>query len=362
MSVRRLAILLLLSIATATGLYAQAGTRRLTTVAALRQYPAYYHLQTVLLRGELAEDGRRVLFRADDRELQAFLKDTPARSGAVEVRAQVVDVGRLDPADPRVQDFALVRDATGWPRPGEELILNVTGVAEAQTALSPSVRALSLEPWKWEGQTVTVTGNFRGRNLFGDLPDAPGKGRYDFVLRGAEGALWVTDQRPRGRGFDLDVDRRIDSDKWLEVTGTVSRVRGLVTLAATRLALAKAETTAPAEAEAPPPPPQPLTVVFNTPSDGEIDVSRTAPVRVQFSRGLRESTLADRVRVSYVGAAASAMPVFKVAYDAANRAVTVSFAEPLEALRTVRVELVDGVLAFDGGPLAPWSATFTVGN
>ena len=106
--------------------------------------------------------------------------------------------------------------------------------------VTPSLRALALEPWKFAGQTVTVTGNFRGRNLFGDLPDAPGKGRYDFIVRGGEGSVWVTGMRPRGSGFDFDVDRRIDSNRWLEVTGPLVHDRGLVRIEATKIALAKA--------------------------------------------------------------------------------------------------------------------------
>ena len=39
-----------------------------------------------------------------------------------------------------------------------------------------------------------MLGNFRGRNLFGDLPGAPGASPYDFVIRGAEGAVWVTNR------------------------------------------------------------------------------------------------------------------------------------------------------------------------
>ena len=69
-------------------------------------------------------------------------------------------------------------------------------------------QAVALEPWKFEGTPVTLTGNFRGRNLYGDQPGAPGLGKFDFVLRGTEGAVWVTGQQPRGRGFDLDVNRR----------------------------------------------------------------------------------------------------------------------------------------------------------
>ena len=131
------------------------------------------------------------------------------------------------------------------------------------------MRALALEPWRFDGQTVTVIGNFRGRNLFGDLPDAPGKSRYDFVLRGAEGAVWVTGLRPRGRGFDLDVDRRVDTNRWLEVTGTVVHDRGLVRIEGTRIAAAtRTDRSArrwPRRA-APAAPPPPLEVVFFSPT------------------------------------------------------------------------------------------------
>ena len=110
------------------------------------------------------------------------------------------------------------------------------------------MRAIALEPWKFDTQKVTVVGNFRGRNLFGDPPGAPGKSRYDFVLR-VEGAIWVTNLRPRGSGFELDINRRVDPDRWIEVTGTIVRDRGLVSLDATTLKLAKApqETEAPAD-------------------------------------------------------------------------------------------------------------------
>ena len=193
--------------------------------------------------------------------------------------------------------------------------------------------------------------------------DAPGSGKYDFVLRGAEAAVWVTGQRPRGKGFDLDVDRRLDTDKWLEVTGIVRRNRGLVSIEATKLALAQAPQVRTVDEEPPPLPPPPLEVVFSAPTDGETDVSPTAPVRIQFSRGLKEPTMAGHIRVSYVGATPDAPPLmFKTTYDGATRSISLQFAAPLEPLRTVKVELLDGLLAFDGGPLAPWSLTFSVGT
>jgi hypothetical protein len=36
--------------------------------------------------------------------------------------------------------------------------------------------------------------------------------------------------------------------------------------------------------------------------------------------------------------------------------------KPLEAFRTVKIELLDGVKTFDGAPLKPWSVTFSVGG
>jgi hypothetical protein len=343
---------------------AQATSRRLTTIAALRQYPGFHHLQNVTLRGELADDGSRILLRADGSDMRVLLGDgARTAAGAVEVRAQFIDVGRLSPEDPRGTAVTEGRDSDRWPRPGEELVLQLTSIAPAQPVTTLTVRALALEPWRWDGQKVTVIGNFRGRNLFGDLPGAPGESRYDFVIRGAEGAIWVTGQRPRGRGFDLDIDRRFDTDKWLEVTGVVAHDRGLVRLQATQLAL----TTAPAVAEtaeeeaAPPPPPAPLEVVFSSPTTDEIDVSETAVVRIQFSRGLDPKTVDGAVRVSYVGGNATPPP-FETTYDAANRALALRFAQPLERFRTVRVEVLDSLRAFDGGVATSWALTFTVGG
>src|SRR5688572_3576527 len=344
---------------------AQPPSRRLTTIAALRQFPGFFHLQNVLLRGEFKEEGGRFSLDAGDGNMRVIL-DSGVRtpSGGVEVRGQLIDVGRLEPGDPRVPD-AETRDASRWPRPGEELLVRVTAVGEAAPPPSTTIRALALEPWRYEGQKVTVVGNFRGRNLFGDLPGAPGKSRYDFVIRGAEGAIWVAGVRPRGRGFDLDIDRRVDSDKWLEVAGTVVHERGLVRIDATQLSLAKAPqiTEAPEEPEAPPPPPPPLEIVFSSPSDGEVDVAASEPVRIQFSRGLDPKSLMGAIRVSYLGAAAGvAPPAFQTTYDAASRAITLRFAQPLEPFRTVRVEVLDALKAFDGGTARPWILTFSVGR
>ena len=48
-------------------------------------------------------------------------------------------------------------------------------------------------------------------------------------------------------------------------------------------------------------------------------------------------------------------------YHEANRALEIKFAKPLERFQTVKVELLDGIAAMDGQPLAPWAMTFSTG-
>jgi hypothetical protein len=244
----------------------------------------------------------------------------------------------------------------------------VTNVSPAQMAVSPSVRALALQPWRFDGQKITIVGQFRGRNLFGDLPSAPGKSRWDFVLRSADAAVWVTDLQPRGRGFVLSVDARVDTGRWLQVSGTVALTRGLTTIGGTTLTEAEApEAAPPAEEEAAPPPPpaEPGEVIFSSPTEGEIDVPAGGRVRFQFSRGVDPASLTGRIRVAYVGGPAGAdvlAPEFTFAYDAGPRAVEVRFTRPLEAFRTISIELLDGIRTFDGAQVRPWTLTFTVGG
>jgi hypothetical protein len=346
---------------------AQVSTRRLATIETLRQFPGYFNLQSVLVRGEFVESGQRILLRADDHEMNVLLGDIHTADGLVEVRAQMLDVGRLEPSDPRLTRYTGARDPEHWPKPGEELILNVTGVQAVQTATEPTVRALALEPWKFEGQRVTVTGQFRGRNLFGDLPGAPAKSKYDFVLRAADGAIWVTGLRPKAKNLDLDVDARVDTSRWVQVTGMVKRERTMLTIEASAISGAQPP-SAPAEYEPaePAPPLPPGEVVFSSPTQQETDVPLTTPVRLQFSRGLDPVSIAGNIRISYTGAtdAADAAQIpFDTKYDAATRSVEIRFAKQApEAFKTVTVETLEGLKTFEGAAVTPWKLTFSFGS
>ena len=213
-----------------------------------------------------------------------------------------------------------------------------------------------------------MSASFADAICLGDLPSAPGQSPYDFVLRSADAAVWVTDLRPRGEDFDLSVDARVDTGQWLEVSGTVSQDRGLVTIAGSAVAAATApEAATEDETPAPTAPLVPAEVVFSSPYEGEVDVPVTASVRIQFSRGLDPDTIAGQVRVSYVGTALpgapqSAPPEFQHTYDVGTRAIEITFTQPPDRFRTVQVELLDGLRTFDGAPVSPWTLTFAAGG
>jgi hypothetical protein len=342
---------------------AQTSSRRLTTIDALRRFSGYFHLQNVVLRGELVENGRRVSLRSGDNEMQVILNDVNPVDGPVEVRGQLIDVGRLTAADPRLGRYENKPDPEHWPMPGEELVISLTSVAKVSTDSAATIRSIALEPWKYEGQSVTVTGQFGGRNLFGDVPASPAKDKYDFVLRNTEGAVWVTGLRPKGKGFDLNVDARVDTSHWLQVSGVIKRDRALVVLEAKTISPAQPPAVVPVAEEAPPPPREPGEIVFSSPTDAETGVSPSAPIRVQFSRGVEPSTLNGRFRISYVGGQAPSGTVdVQAAYDAGSNSVVLKLSKPLEAFRTVKIELLDGVKTFDGAPIKPWTVTFSVGG
>jgi hypothetical protein len=281
------------------------------------------------------------------------------------------------PDDPRVTGNNLKavvepNAENDWPKPGELLALQLTDAFPVSATTSPSLRDLALDGARHVNAQVTVTGQFRGRNLYADLPQAPGVSRWDFVLKSADAAVWVTGTQPKGRGFDLSVNARIDTGRWLEVSGTVKRMGGLVWIDSPKIALGQPPANQPPlETAVPQMGPAP-TVVFSSPTGGEIDVPLDLRVRLQFSRDMDAASFKDQVRVTYVAAEGAERgepptptPQFTTAYDAATRALSIRFAEPFPAtvrFRTVNVELLEGIKARDGATLVPWTLSFVLGG
>jgi Bacterial Ig-like domain len=351
--------------------------RRATTLAAIKAYPAFFNGQPILVRAELQEDRQRLtLVDGDDRIPALANQGVSAGSGTLEIRGQVWDLGRMQPDDTRLSSRDL-RPILGsdpnanWPKPGEIVIVNVTAAEPAQALAAPSLRNLALAPSRYTEQHVTVQGQFRGRNLFGDLPQAPpgAEGRKEFVIRSADAAIWVTGKQPKGRGFNFDVTSRLDTQRWIEVSGIVKWERGLVSIVADNLS----ETSAQAEAhpeqvtvEAPKIAPE---VLFSAPTADETDVPLDTKVRIQFSRDLNTASIRGHVQVTYSATQArergepEAPPIVaRVGYNPGTRVMEIVFEPPLERFRIVEVHLNEGIVGTDGTPMKPWSLTFTTGG
>ncbi len=360
---------------------AQTATRRATNLATLLAYPGFFHGRPIVIVGTVGIDSDQLKVSDDNGSIHLIFKGT-APDGLDEVRGEFWDLGRMKSDDIRLSTYDLrqtfkVSPEGAWPRPGEVTAIIATAVAPAVTPAQPSIRAIVLNPSRYLDQKVAITGQFSGRNLLGDMPDAPGKSRYDFVLRSADAAMWVINMRPKlrdatGKEFELRLDARIDTGRWLTLRGTVQQGRGLLWLDAEAgsLSLAKPPTDTTTEEEpirvAAGPPPE---VIFSAPTQDETDVPMGTTVRMQFSRDIDQATLKGRIKPHYLESqsAERGEPVtpaadFTFQYAGANRVLELRFTKPLERFRTLRVDLLDGIMGTDGQPLKLWTLSFSLGG
>lgn len=365
----RVALLLVFVSAAVAG--AQPATRTATTAEALIASAGFFQGRTVVVRQRLLTEGEFTRLAEASKPVYVFFREQPSGDEG-EIRGEFWDLGRIDPGDPRFTGYDLLRlvertNRGQWPPRDQIYILARASLIPASESRAPTLRAIALAPQDFVDREVKVVGRFRGRNLYGDLPYALGKDKWDFVIQSADGALWVTGIRPRGKGFDLDPNKRVDTGRWVEVRGVV-RQQGLTTyIEAEEIALGSAPDDAPVEITLPPAPPQaPPEVIFSAPIQNDQDVDRTAPVRIQFSRDVDPRSLRDKVVVRYAvpegGAELPPVPEFKVNYNDAAHAIVITFAAPLERFAQVRVELLEGILALDGQALKPFTLTFTTGR
>ena len=351
---------------------AQAPGRIATTADALVATPVFFHGRQVVVRQPIT--GSLELTRLDGTSKPIFLfwRDQPSAVRDPELRGEFWDLGRLQRDDPRFSsyNFDRVLEAASsgqWPARDRVFVILSATLAEAPLPPAPTIRAIALAPERYVEREVRVVGRFRGRNLYGDLPQPLNKDRWDFVIQSADAAIWVSGMRPRGKGFDLDPAARVDTGRWLDVTGVVRRQGTQLWIDAGTIQPAAAPSDVPIEVVVPVRPAEPPpTVIFTAPVPDDTDVDRNAPVRIQFSRDLSAATVANRVRVTYTsatpGAATPVVPKFTATYQDATRSLEIKFAQPLERFQTVKIELLEGITAIDGQPLGPWALTYTTGS
>jgi hypothetical protein len=220
-----------------------------------------------------------------------------------------------------------------------------------------TLEALVGQPGKRDGQTVRVTGQFRGRNLYGDLPTRSERDSADWVIKDDLYAVWVAGKKPKGPGWSLDPGLKRDTGKWIEVVGRPITVNGVTYIRATDIKLT-GPPSANAQAAPPPPPPErpkvkPV-VVFALPLDGESEVARDARFVVQFSKDMDEATFAGHVVLRYAGPVMPGDRPFdgaRLTYDEGRRALTVDPGDILRPGRQIELILLPGIVDIDGLPL-----------
>ena len=346
---------------------AQSPGRIATTAHVLAANALFFHGKQIVVRHAVTQSGDTTQLDGTSKPIFVYWKERPTRSEG-EIRGEFWDLGRLVEGDGRLSayDFRPVIEAASNGRwPGRERLFVILGATmmESPPPSAPTIRSIALAPELFDDRKVTLVGRFKGRNLYGDVPQGVAKSKWDFVLHSADAAVWITGLRPKGKDFDLDPGARVDTGRWLEVTGTVHRDGPTLWIAgeSLRLTTAPAETpveiTVPSIAKDAPP-----AVIFSAPLAGETDVPLTARIRIQFSRDMNAGSFHDRVRIRYTGPNAPAPPGFTLAYNDLPRSLDVRFQQPLARFQTVTVMLLEGITAIDGLPLPPWSMSIITGG
>jgi len=362
--------LLALAVLISANVESQTMLRSATTLAAVVRYPAFFHDKTVTVVGtpvELASGTLHGLPMETPKQFVIVPQSGRVPTRPVELRGRLYDLGRFASDDSRLGPLnlrSIVTTLRGdrWPAREQLLVLSSATWSDTNSRPGPTLRNLALQPELFEGQIVTISGRFRGRNLLGDLPAWPRQSEWDFVLQTADAAVWIVGKRPRGDGFNLSTTSRAQTGRWLEVTGRVMIADDLPLVVAERLRQADAEPEPEEIAKpvaAPLPPPE---VIFSAPLSGDADVARGVIVRAQFSRPIQPGTLGPNITVRYADGAIEPPPVWSVNYRPGQIAVEIRFESPLAGGVELVVEFGAGVIGVDGVSLTPLTLRFTTSN
>jgi len=368
MPLRRVSLVIVGALALiASSAEGQVMTRVATTLQAVVRYPVFFHDKAISLVGTPAPlaNGAQIGLSLEAPKLFVVAPRTgrpPER--AQEFRGRLFDIGRFASDDSRLGPLnlpAIISSVVGDRWPARETLFVLTGAtwSDAPAVNDASLRAVALDPARFEGKSVTLRGRFRGRNLFGDAPAWPRESQWDFVLQSADAAVWILGRRPRGDGFDLSTTNRAQTGRWLEVTGRVEIRDDLPVVIAERIRQTTADEEQAEAAEpvaAPLPPPD---LVFSAPTQGETGIARDVIVRFQFSRPMRQNTFDGQVKVRYAQDPSMPVPAFTVTYRPGPMAIEIRFSGPLAPGAEVVVELGNGIVSADGVPFAGTVLRFT---
>jgi hypothetical protein len=334
------------------------------TVDSLLDMPEQYAGRAVRTRGQLEmiptgtrmQYGLRSTFRGylyivPRQEVAATFEDQARRWAGKEVEVQ----GSVDRGQDQQSGQAIVYIAIwGYLGPPDDKPMKRPDSPDA------TLEELVTKPERYDGKTVNVRGQFRGENLFGDLPSSSRDRSSDWVIKDDVFAIWVSAKKPKGPGWSLDASLKRDTGKWLQIMGRVRVRNGVVTLEAVDVVLSKApgvRVAAEPRPEPAPPPPRvkrPPIVAFSLPLDGERELAPDTVFQLQFSRDMDEASLKDRVLFRYAGRPQpgdNALDAVRFSYDGGLRTLRVDPGDLLRPGRIVELVLLPGILDIDGAPL-----------
>jgi hypothetical protein len=104
--------------------------------------------------------------------------------------------------------------------------------------LEGTVRDILADPLAHADRKVRIVGQFRGSNLFADLPAGSRRGRSDWVVKDGDAAVWVVGKDPRGKGWSLDPSYAGDTARYVAVEGKPEVANGVVYVRASKVTLA----------------------------------------------------------------------------------------------------------------------------
>ncbi len=331
------------------------------TITDLVQTPSAYENRAVRTKGRFSLEGLSIYTLQDSfgskilvapvNEIGAEFDNEARRLFGLEVEVTGVFL-RTSATDSAANQRAAGGAIRFWSFVGGE-----ADPKQIEKAPSLTLEKLVATPGKYDGRVVKVVGQFRGRNLFGDLPSKSQGGRSDWVLKDELFAVWITKKKPKGEGFELDLSLKRDTGKWLEVTGRVETRRGIVYVAAEQVLLTSAPTPTSQALAAPPPPERPKkapVVVFTLPLDGEREIPGDAQFAVQFSNDMKEETFDGRVLLRYAGPVRPGDRQFdglRLSYDGGRRALLVDPGDRLRPGREVELILMTGIVDTEGQAL-----------
>lgn len=240
---------------------AQYGPPQVIELDALNLMPESYQRTHVIVEGEFSEIGLQqwVLRRGGVSVLVIPGRDFDGSQlgqtagKRVEVRGIVRMLRKKEYVGSPPTDLDLIEDPLLPPLPPDSPTLprvSLTVLAMRDRS-SPEIsnvpemggdipRRILEEPAAYAGKTTKIVGQFRGRNLFGDLPPNSARGKQDWVLKDGDAAIWVMGKAPRGDGWKLDLEYKGDSKTWLEVEGKPEVMNGIVYLKASKVIPTKA--------------------------------------------------------------------------------------------------------------------------